>query len=351
MMLVFFFGMGLSAIGVSLTQTPLQMGIALTVLGVFSAIYHPVGIPMLVQKAKKPGFTIGVNGLAGGGTLTTNRTINIDTANLSAVVPTRYPLVFWDNLNLKFGDPESAAYGSGAGNYFYWDQSVQQTKFNGSVITPVTYIARDVNGIIGLTSTSPAGTAGTSGIAGTAGTSGTSATGAAGTAGTSGISGTAGTSGTSSSGGGGGGFNPTADYIPYYDGTGFSDSTMKQDIATGAIWQTSPGSGNGEFWANGNIIAFYSDERLKKDFNDITNALDKVKSLRSVTYYQNELADGLMNGTYPERQVGVIAQDVEKVLPEAVKLAPFDRNVDENGVVNSKSGENYLTVQYEKIVP
>ena len=65
MMLVFFFGMGLSAIGVSLTQTPLQMGIALTVLGVFSAIYHPVGIPMLVQKAVRPGLTIGINGLAG----------------------------------------------------------------------------------------------------------------------------------------------------------------------------------------------------------------------------------------------------------------------------------------------
>jgi MFS family permease len=65
MMLVFFFGMGLSASAVSLTQTPLQMGIALTVLGIFSAIYHPVGIPMLVQKAVRPGFTIGINGLAG----------------------------------------------------------------------------------------------------------------------------------------------------------------------------------------------------------------------------------------------------------------------------------------------
>ena len=65
MMLVFFFGMGLSAMGVALTQTPLQMGIALTGLGVFSAIYHPVGIPMLVQKAERPGLTIGVNGLAG----------------------------------------------------------------------------------------------------------------------------------------------------------------------------------------------------------------------------------------------------------------------------------------------
>lgn len=65
MMLVFFFGMGLSAMGVALTQTPLQMAAALTVLGIFSAIYHPVGIPMLVQKSERPGLTIGVNGLAG----------------------------------------------------------------------------------------------------------------------------------------------------------------------------------------------------------------------------------------------------------------------------------------------
>ena len=34
-------------------------------MGAFAAIYHPVGIPMLVQSAKNPGFTIGVNGLAG----------------------------------------------------------------------------------------------------------------------------------------------------------------------------------------------------------------------------------------------------------------------------------------------
>ena len=65
MMLVFYFGMGVSAIGVSLTQTPLQMAVALTVLGVFSAIYHPVGIPLLLQKAERPGMAIGVNGLAG----------------------------------------------------------------------------------------------------------------------------------------------------------------------------------------------------------------------------------------------------------------------------------------------
>ena len=45
--------------------------------------------------------------------------------------------------------------------------------------------------------------------------------------------------------------------------------------------------------------------------------------------------------------MGVIAQEIQEVLPEAVAFAPFDR--DEND--NSKSGENYLTVRYEKIVP
>jgi MFS family permease len=65
MMLVFFFGMGLAAFGVALTQSPWQMAVALTLLGAFSSIYHPVGIPMLVQGASKPGLTIGINGLAG----------------------------------------------------------------------------------------------------------------------------------------------------------------------------------------------------------------------------------------------------------------------------------------------
>lgn len=65
MMLVFFFGMGLSALAVACTRTPLEMAIALVVLGAFSSIYHPVGIPMLVQSAARPGWTIGVNGLAG----------------------------------------------------------------------------------------------------------------------------------------------------------------------------------------------------------------------------------------------------------------------------------------------
>jgi len=65
MMLVFFFGMGASALLVALTQGPWSIALALALLGTFASIYHPVGIPMLVQHASRPGATIGINGLAG----------------------------------------------------------------------------------------------------------------------------------------------------------------------------------------------------------------------------------------------------------------------------------------------
>ena len=65
MMLVFFVGMGLSAMLAALTRDAWELAAALTLLGTFSAIYHPVGIPMLVQGAVRPGAVIGVNGLAG----------------------------------------------------------------------------------------------------------------------------------------------------------------------------------------------------------------------------------------------------------------------------------------------
>ena len=65
MMLVFFFGIGAAALLVSATQSPWQLALALALLGCFASIYHPVGIPMLVQGAPRPGWTIGINGLVG----------------------------------------------------------------------------------------------------------------------------------------------------------------------------------------------------------------------------------------------------------------------------------------------
>ncbi len=65
MMIIFFAGMGISSLLIALCRDKWQIGAALTLMGAFASIYHPVGIPMLVQKAEKPGFTIGVNGLVG----------------------------------------------------------------------------------------------------------------------------------------------------------------------------------------------------------------------------------------------------------------------------------------------
>ena len=65
MMVVFFLGMGGAGLLIALSSGVWTLAAALTLMGVFASIYHPVGIPMLVQNARNPGFTIGVNGLAG----------------------------------------------------------------------------------------------------------------------------------------------------------------------------------------------------------------------------------------------------------------------------------------------
>ena len=66
-------------------------------------------------------------------------------------------------------------------------------------------------------------------------------------------------------------------------------------------------------------------------------------------FNSNDLAE-TFGYTDRSEQVGTIAQEVEAVMPHAVKPAPFDTEYID-GVPHSKSGDNYLTVQYEKLVP
>jgi MFS family permease len=65
MMAVFFIGIGLASAATSLAQSPLQVGIGLAVIGVFAAIYHPVGISMVIQGGGNVGWRLGVNGVWG----------------------------------------------------------------------------------------------------------------------------------------------------------------------------------------------------------------------------------------------------------------------------------------------
>ncbi|MFV8439733.1 MFS transporter [Vibrio owensii] len=65
MMIVFYVGMGTSALLTALSQTPWQMGLGLCAIALFAAIYHPVGIALIFSSANKTGRAIAVNGLAG----------------------------------------------------------------------------------------------------------------------------------------------------------------------------------------------------------------------------------------------------------------------------------------------
>jgi len=109
----------------------------------------------------------------------------------------------------------------------------------------------------------------------------------------------------------------------------------------------------GSFAAIGNVTAYSSDRRLKTNIQNIPNALDKVLSLNGVTFdWIDKVKEFGFTPDTMTNDAGVIAQEVQKVLPQAVKPAPFDHqwNNDNNSYV-SKSGEEFVTVQYEKLVP
>ena len=64
-MLLFFFGTAASCFLVAVSQESWHLAVSLTILGIFASIYHPVGIPMLLRHASRPGAAIGWNNLAG----------------------------------------------------------------------------------------------------------------------------------------------------------------------------------------------------------------------------------------------------------------------------------------------
>lgn len=86
----------------------------------------------------------------------------------------------------------------------------------------------------------------------------------------------------------------------------------------------------------GDVTAF-SDERLKTDIEIIGNAVSKVRQLRGVTFKRKDLPKSA------PRQTGIIAQDLNKVLPEAVRSVPKVEKAGET------PGE-YLTVAYGNVI-
>jgi hypothetical protein len=91
----------------------------------------------------------------------------------------------------------------------------------------------------------------------------------------------------------------------------------------------------GRIDASGDIIAFStSDIRLKQDITPIENSLEKLSTISGVSYkWKSEFNE--IHGYNDKHDVGVIAQDVLNILPEAVR--------------QNKTG--YYSVRYERIIP
>jgi len=108
------------------------------------------------------------------------------------------------------------------------------------------------------------------------------------------------------------------------------------------------GATTGTLRVTGDLVAYASDGRLKTNIVKIDNALEKVKQISGVEYdWVDNIEEEYDFHPNQKHEVGVIAQEVEKVLPEAVMTAPF------NNPYTEKCGEdhNFLTVKYERIVP
>lgn len=87
----------------------------------------------------------------------------------------------------------------------------------------------------------------------------------------------------------------------------------------------------GDVNATGDVVAYYSsDKRLKDNIIRIENPLEKVSKIGGYTFDWNDKQQ-----TYTGKDVGVIAQEIQEVLPELV----------------TERDNGYLAVKYEKIVP
>jgi len=133
-------------------------------------------------------------------------------------------------------------------------------------------------------------------------------------------------------------FSGTTDYLTYRY---MSGGTISYDRFT--IYDT------GDLSCAGELSENTSDERLKSNITLISDPIEKIKSIRGVEFDWKETTPDSVGIAVPhagKHEVGVIAQEVQKILPDAVSHAPFDNDKGE-----SVTGENYLTVKYTKLIP
>jgi len=108
-------------------------------------------------------------------------------------------------------------------------------------------------------------------------------------------------------------------------------------------------------YATGDVIAYYSDARLKKDVITIDNAINKIKQLRGVTYTWNDEKVNIIKERAGTKDIGLIAQEVEAIEPLLITEYQTQLNTPSNDPDKAKDftpemSETYKTIKYEKLV-
>jgi len=114
----------------------------------------------------------------------------------------------------------------------------------------------------------------------------------------------------------------------------------------------------GNIYATGNIIAYWSDRRLKKNIKKIDDWRDIINGLNGYRFEWNDIGNKILENTEPGVQIGLIAQEVKAVLPQAasVQLLQY-KNKEADGTLTPKDDINYdpedpyLTVDEKKLIP
>jgi len=121
----------------------------------------------------------------------------------------------------------------------------------------------------------------------------------------------------------------SVDSFMKYNGTDF-------EMGNNLGWGTTTFAFASSITAGGNITAYASDERLKENIKPIDNALEKVMKIRGVEFDWTDEAEEIGFEPKCKHETGVIAQEIEEVIPDAIAPAPFNKE--------------YKTVEKDKIV-
>ena len=139
----------------------------------------------------------------------------------------------------------------------------------------------------------------------------------------------------------------------YFQGVGPQSATTYGVYAAGQVYSST------NVRAAADVIAYSSDKRLKENIANIDHPLEKIKQLRGVTYDWKAMVKdvGFTPNGDGKNEMGMIAQEVQKIIPGAVFPAPFDEPEDEDlnggktGNPNHNPDDPYLTIKYDRIVP